>query len=244
MNRLPAVSLLVAQALVVGLAPAHAGSADPVAEADRFLRRHVEAIGGEALAKITSRRCEGSLERHGRSVPITTYQQSPNRLLVETRFEKPGTLRQAFDGKTAWVQHPLQGGRLLSAAETAAFAAQAWLHPSLHLAEMYPLRRWVGRETHAGIDQVVLVLGKDENVLETWRFDAGSARLLEIERTQDAGPHGSVPVVIRFEDYRIVDGALVPFTVRTRLPAFETVLRLDRVEHNVPIDDALFRQPF
>jgi hypothetical protein len=157
----------------------------PPTEADRVLRLHVEAAGGEAaLRRITSRRSEGSLERHGRGVPIVTLQRAPNLVHVETRFPRPGTLRQGFDGGTAWVLHPLQGGRLLDAGESAAFASQAWLHPSLHL------------------------------------------------------------VVVRFEDYREVDGIVIPFTVRTRVPLFETVLRLDRVEHNVALDEGLFQKPF
>jgi hypothetical protein len=217
----------------------------PPTEADRVLRLHVEAAGGEAaLRRITSRRSEGSLERHGRGVPIVTLQRAPNLVHVETRFPRPGTLRQGFDGGTAWVLHPLQGGRLLDAGESAAFASQAWLHPSLHLAETYPLRRWLGKETHEGREVVVLALGKREDALETWRFDAATHRLLQIERKSEGGPHGEVPVVVRFEDYREVDGIVIPFTVRTRVPLFETVLRLDRVEHNVALDEGLFQKPF
>jgi hypothetical protein len=57
------------------------------------------------------------------------------------------------------------------------------------------------------------------------------------------GAQGEVPVVVRFEDYRTVDGVTLPFVVRTRVPTFETVLRLDRVRHNAPLDDTLFAVP-
>ena len=214
------------------------------AEADRILRLHVEALGGEeALRKITSRQTEGSLERHGRSVPIVTYARWPNLVRIETRFPKPGTLLQGFDGSTAWVLHPLQGVRRLDSRETAAFAGQSWLHPALHVAETYPVRRWIGTETREGVELAVLALGRDESRLETWRFDAGTRRLLEIERKNDAGVHGEVTVVARFEDYRTVDGVVLPFTVRTRVPLLETVLRIDRVRHDVPLDRTLFGVP-
>jgi hypothetical protein len=217
----------------------------PSAEADRILRLHLEAAGGEAaLRRITSRRSQGTLERHGHAVPVVTHQRAPNLVHVETLFPRPGTLRQGFDGRTAWVLHPLQGGRVLDARESATFASQAWLHPSLHLAEAYPLRRWVGQEVHEGREVVVLALGSREDALESWRFDAATHRLLRIERKSDGGPHGEVPVIVTFEDYRAVDGIVIPFTVRTRVPLFETVLRLDRVEHNRPLDEGLFQKPF
>jgi hypothetical protein len=240
-------SALVVCLLAVTTVPVtpHHAPADPgTAEADRLLQRHVEALGGEkVLSRITSRQCEGSVERHGRSVPIVTYARSPNLARIETRFPKPGTLIQGFDGTAAWVLHPLQGLRRLEARETAAFASQSWLHPALHIAETYAVRRWVETGTRDGVEIAVLALGRDDKRLETWRFDAATARLLEIERKDDMGIHGEVSVVVRFEDYRTVDGVTLPFTVRTRVPLFETVLRLDHVRHNLPLDDALFALP-
>jgi hypothetical protein len=235
-----AVRLLILGALAA--APVRAATQDT--EADRLLRRHVDALGGdEALTRITSRHGEGTLERHGRAVPLVTYARSPNLLRIETRFPKPGTLVQGFDGTTAWVLHPLQGLRRLDARETAVFASQTWIHPTAHVAETYPVRRWLGTEVQGGVEMAMLAVGRDESRLETWRFDAATARLLQIERTSDMGPHGEVPVVVRFEDYRTVDGVSVPYVVRTRLPQGETILRLETVRHNVVLDGALFAVP-
>ena len=239
MNRTLVVRLL-ALTLVAG--PVTASSQD--IDADRFLEQHLEALGGrEALARITSRRSEGALERHGRSVPIVSYARSPNLQRVETRFPKPGTLVQGFDGTTAWVQHPLQGVRRLEAAESAAMAAQTSLHPALHVTERFPIRHARGTESRDGKTLVVLAVGRDAEHLETWRFDAATARLVEIERRESMGPHGEVPVTVRFEDHRTVDGVVIPFVVHTRVPLFETVLRLETVRHNLALDDTLFAVP-
>jgi len=240
MNRTLAVRLL---ALVTVLTPRLASASDTV-EADRFLRRHVEALGGaEALSRITSRQCEGSLERHGRSVPVTISARSPNLMRVETRFPNPGTLVQGFDGTAGWTLHPRQGLRRLDASESAALAPRSWLHPALHVTEMFAVRRWIGTETRDGVAVAVLALGPDEKQVETWRFDAATGRLLETERREPMGEHGEVPVVVRFEDHRTVDGVVIPFVVRTRVPLLETVLRLERVRHNLELDDALFAVP-
>lgn len=228
--------------VAAGAEPKSAPAAPP---ADALLARHLEAVGGTAgLEKITTRRIAGTLERNGNKVPVVRTQEAPNRLVVETRFPKPGTLKQGFDGRTAWMQHPLQGVRRLEGKELAALADEAWLHPALRLRDQYPVRRFLGERTVDGRKFTAISLArKMTDRSEVWFFDATTALLARVERRMDGGPHGEIPVVSVFEDYRKVDGTLIPFTVRTRLPTSETVLRIESVEQNLPLDDAIFRIP-
>ncbi len=231
-------------ALAFGAETNLVSSAD--ARADVVLNRHLQALGGEAaLQKITSRRITGTLERHGRKVPFLRTQSAPNLMLMETRFPKPGTLKQGFDGEVAWIQVPGQPGRRLEGKERAAIADESWLHPVLRVQEQYPVRQFLGPRTVEGRTLVVLSLAKKKTAKpELWFFDEATALPARIERQEDGGVQGEIPVVTVLDDYRKVDGVMMPFTVRTKLPTSETVLHVDAVEHNLSFEAALFRAPF
>jgi hypothetical protein len=217
-----------------------------VSSADALLNRHLHAIGGDAvLQKITSRRITGTLERHGRKVPFIRTQKAPNFIVMETRFPKPGTLRQGFDGKVAWVQVPGQPGRRLEGKERAAIADEAWLHPVLRVKEQYSVRQFLGARMTEGRRFTVLSLAKTKTAKpELWFFDETTALPARIERVEDGGVQGEIPIVTVLEDYRKVDGVMMPFTVRTKLPTSETVLHIDAIEHNLSFEDSVFQAPF
>lgn len=219
-------------------------STDPCA--DVLLDRQLQAVGGEAaLRKITSRRITGTLERHGRKVPIIRTQKAPNQLLTETRFPKPGTLKQGFDGNAAWIHVPGQPGRRLEGKERAAIAEEAWLHPMLRVREQYPVRQFLGARTIEGRTFTVLSLAKKKAAKpELWFFDEATALPARIERVEDGGVQGEIPVVTVLDDYRKVDGVTMPFTVRTKLPTSETVFHIDAVEHNLALPASAFQAQF
>jgi hypothetical protein len=58
-----------------------------------------------------------------------------------------------------------------------------------------------------------------------------------------ATPQGKLNIVFRFEDYRRIDGVMYAFTTRQSTAGIEAVQKIERVRHNVPIDDAIFRKP-
>ncbi len=48
---------------------------------------------------------------------------------------------------------------------------------------------------------------------------------------------------IYLDDYREIGGVKVPFTIRYFVEPRELILRLNDVEHNVELDDAMFAAP-
>ena len=237
-------------AVLLTFTPAIAASTEVSGEApgevDALLARHLTATGGEvAWAKIGSRRASGWIERNRAKIPFVQCQQAPHLLRTETRFPRPGTLVQGFDGTTGWVLHPAQGGRKLGGRELAAVSASAWLRPLQHLGETHAVRRLGEPRIIEGRPMLALQLGEREGgPFETWLFDADTVLLARIEKTLDAGPQGLVSVVQVFEDYRTVDGLTLPFRIRTRLPTMETILQFETVEHNVTFPDGNFAPPF
>jgi hypothetical protein len=55
-----------------------------------------------------------------------------------------------------------------------------------------------------------------------------------------------VPIQVRtryLEDYKDVNGVKVPFNVRFAFESFNFTVKLEELQHNIAIDDALFRKP-
>ncbi|MFI5337805.1 MAG: hypothetical protein ACHQ5A_13540, partial [Opitutales bacterium] len=56
-----------------------------------------------------------------------------------------------------------------------------------------------------------------------------------------AGPQGQLKVTVDFSDFRTVDGIVLPFVTVMTNPAMRIVTTILSVQHNVPLDDAIFK---
>jgi hypothetical protein len=54
---------------------------------------------------------------------------------------------------------------------------------------------------------------------------------------------GTVFVKVSLDDYREVDGVKVPFRVRFAFESFDFTIKINELQHNVSIDDAIFKKP-
>ena len=54
---------------------------------------------------------------------------------------------------------------------------------------------------------------------------------------------GIVFVKVHLDDYREVDGVKVPFSVRFAFESFDFTLKINDLQHNVAVDDAVFQKP-
>ncbi len=236
---------MIPLALLVGMTLSGVAAESLDLRAEEILKQCIEATGGrEAMTKLTSRRLAGQLIRNGASVPFTRSHKIPNRFQSETHFPKPGTLKQGFDGERAWIDHPRQGVRLLNGAQKDNFATEAILHPLLKIRSTYAERVYVGEAVYGDRTHSVLNLTrKGSDQPERWAFDSETKLLSRIEKTIDGGPHGSIRITFEFSDYRTRDSIQVPFRIRTVMPTFDIVLKVETLTHNVDLDDALFQVP-
>ena len=54
---------------------------------------------------------------------------------------------------------------------------------------------------------------------------------------------GVVFVKVHLDNYKEVDGVKVPFNIRFAFETFNFRVELQKIEHNIPIDDSIFRKP-
>jgi hypothetical protein len=215
--------------------------------ADQILAKYVEALGGEqALRAVTSRvvTATGDLPAELSNEPraaarIEHYQKAPSFDLTITRLPA-GVISTGFDGESAWLQNAQGAITQLTGIELGRARRDADFYQSANLRQAY-MRFVVG-----GIEQVnnrdaYVVIGLPRgDTPERLYFDVQTGLLLR-RQTVTPTPFGSSPMNVDYEQYRDVgDGTKYPFLIRTTTTTQRHIVRVERVQNNVPIENSRF----
>lgn len=236
------VSFLAAAALA--LAAVAAGQT-----AEDLIQKNIEARGGlEKLRAVRSLRMTGtmSLDDEGTAPTVLEFKR-PSR--VRWEFTVDGqTAIQAFDGTTAWVVMPFTGRsepREMSPEDRKGIQLQADIDgPLVDAGKKGNRIELVGREKTDGRDAWKLkITSKDGE--ERFVFLDPKTYLQVLTVTQRKVDGQSVEIENRIGDYREVGGVKLPhsFEAAAEGVSQSQTLRFDKIEVNVPIDDARFAMP-
>lgn len=214
------------------------------ARTDEVLARHLAVSGGaEAAAKIHSRLSHATVEIVSAGIAFETRitQRTPNYLLSEQDVPGMGRVLQGYDGRTGWTWSELQGYRELAGPELQQAINSAQLHGMLQLRQALPFRKWLGEQEVDGRTCHAIELAMMQGTAGTHYFDAATGHLVRIESVVHTGPGGVVKVLLDFDDFRDVDGLVLPFRMTLTNPAMKMVTVTKRVEHNGEFPDRIFR---
>ncbi len=199
------------------------------------LDRYVEAVGGgDAIAKLTTRVMTGKLvtDLPTRQPPVhesngfTIYAKVPGKFLY-VQQSAAATHRDGFDGETCWRQ---AGAEIsLDARYDRRFAWFIDPQNALRMWEYFPEMRVVGERTLEG--RLAYRVDIDDDESHGLYFDAETGLLLRLGYNRE------------LSDYREVAGVLVPFSMAISRKGGSSTYVFERIEHNVPIDDARFEPP-
>ena len=248
--------VLVAQLATSPRTVAAAGNAAPAAtpaseSVDQIIDRHVEARGGrEKVATVKSVRMSGPLELGaGGTAQLVTEQRRPNRFRQDFIFNGQPNVR-AFDGQIGWYHIPFMGipkPTLMPADELKSIIEEADIDGPLvdyqkkgHTVEL------LGREPIDGRDCYHLKVTLKNGDVRHHFIDAETMQLARVEGKQvEQGQE--ISYVQKFSDFRDVNGVMYPFVseVEQSSPAGaqKFVYHIEKIETNVPMDDAHFAMP-
>jgi hypothetical protein len=236
---------------VVGPLAAGAGQTR-VQTADEIIEKHIAAIGGRpALTKIVSRRATGAaaLSVQGNDIAGTyeAFAKAPNKTRVVIKLDLaavggPGemVIDQRFDGVNGIVSNSLQGdapvsGNQLENMRNGAFPSTMLTYKERGVkAELLPQEK-VGTQEFI----VVQFTPKAGSALKAY-FDPKTYLIARTSAKVSTAEAGELEQIIELSDYRTVDGIKVPFHTVNSTPVQKVTLKLDKVEHNVTLDDAMF----
>jgi outer membrane lipoprotein-sorting protein len=246
-------AVLLAVALMLMPLAARGMFAQAADTVQSVIDKHLAAAGGrDALMKITSRKSTGtvaiSTPAGDLSGPIELYSKSPtkSRAVLELDLAAvggPGTLtiEQIFDGVTGWSLNPMQGDQEITGAQLENMRSNFFPSPFLQKDSPDKLEL-LPRETVAGKEWIVMKVTRPSGGFVTIYFDPATYLVARTVTTIDNPMGGTMQQSAESQDYRTVDGIKVPFTIINSNDLQTLTIKLTKVEHNVAIDDAMFKK--
>ncbi|MGI8732293.1 MAG: hypothetical protein ACR2LM_03200 [Pyrinomonadaceae bacterium] len=211
---------------------------------DQILERYAEAVGGRAaIDRIKSYKAQGTFESSVLRGTFGAWGKDPHKTLSVIEFPRIGTLKKGFDGENRWVQTPVGTFNDESPRQMAEVERDAEVYRAGKIRNLYESMRVEGKARLKGRD-VYVVEGKPaKGPTEKLFFDTDTGLLMRWDMVRRNPERGNIFVKVHLDDYREIDGVKVPFKVRFAFESFDLTLKVDLLEHNVPIDDAIFEKP-
>ena len=217
-----------------------------VALIDQIFDRYTAAIGGqEAVDRITSYKTKGTFDLAGRQGKLEIWAKDPDKNLTTIEIPGFGTIKKGFDGENRWVQTPV--GTFTASGEEqqeiTEIERDADIYRAGKIKNFYQSVKLDSKARLSGRDVYVVQGEQKKGPAEKMFFDVENGLLLRWDLARRRPGKGTLWVKVHLNDYRDVDGVKVPFKVRYAFESFNFTITIDELQHNVPIDDAIFKKP-
>jgi hypothetical protein len=210
--------------------------------ASQMLDKYLQAVGGEsAIAQITSRVAKGTLQSAANNpAAVEIYVKAPDKGLIVTHILGTDS-STGYSGNAGWTSSPDRGTSDLTAADTEGAMLEDGLYLAANAKKLYQWR--VAAPERMGDKNVYVLDGSARGHVPVRLYlDQQTGLLLRMTHFLDT-PLGRLPTQVDYDDYREVDGVKAPFRISAIRPNTRTTVQLDRVEQNVPVEDAKFTKP-
>lgn len=216
---------------------------------DEVLVKNYKARGGlDKLKAVQTVRMTGTMTvGPGMEAPLVLEQKRPNMFRMEFTLQGMTGI-QAYDGKTGWQLMPFQGRKdpeplpedaMKQVEEQADFDG-----PLIDYKAKGNTVELVGKEKVEGSDAYKLKVTLKTGDLRYIYLDADS--YLEVRVEEKSTVRGTdVESETTIGDYKEVGGLMFPFAVESGQKGSPQKMKMtvDRIELNVPLDDAPFKMP-
>jgi outer membrane lipoprotein-sorting protein len=240
---------LMLAALLLGWV--HAASAQTV---DEIIEKHLTALGGRAaLGKMTSRTMTGTITLSTPagpvSGPIEILNERPNKVRTFINLDLTAlgvgkvVIDQRFNGTTGYAIDSLQGNRDITGDQLEVMRNTVFPSPLMNYKELGATVELGGKEKVGERDAYLLILKLKMGPALRQYVDAESYLPVRTVLTLTVPPVGEIEQTSDLLDWRDVDGVKVPFQIKSSSSVQTLSIDVTKVEHNQPIDQALFSKP-
>ena len=209
---------------------------------DQILAKYVQAVGGmEAINKITSRTATGKITLGPRQFPVQIFDKSPNENAVVTQLPN-GDSATIYNNQQGWSSTPGRPVRDMSSSDVAAAALDADLQFPADANHVFKELKVTGEEKIGDKSTYVMAGAREGQPPTRLYFDQQSGLLLREVRYAET-PLGLNPTQIDYADYRDQGGVKTPFQWTISQPRGRSMIQIEQMQLNVPIDDTKFAKP-
>lgn len=209
---------------------------------DEIVAKHVTALGGaDKLKNLKAVRSEMTMQAMGNDMQVTSTIADGKGMLTEIAVMGM-TIKQGFDGTTAWMINPMSGKepQEIPAEQAKGMLDQLNLTGSLYnYKEKGNTVELLGKEKVAEKDFYKLKVHQKNGTDLTEYVDANTYLVTKAATTIG----GSNQIETTFSDYRKVDGYTMPFNTDIKSSQGEMSMKVTKIAVNPPVDDKAFKLP-
>ena len=221
--------------------------ADNLKTADEIIAKYIEAIGGRAkIDALKSMKMTGKMVMMGgMEIPLSVKTKRPNRVRSDFTFQgMTGT--QAFDGKIGWMVMPFSGKlepEKMSDEMTRIMADEADMDgPLVDYRKKGHQIELVGKDEIEGAEVYKLKVSKKNGSVEYHFLDAEYFLPIKVKGKRPF-MGSEMEYEQTFGDYKEVAGLMMAHSVEQGGAGMGGTVSIEKIEVNVPIDNAEFAMP-
>jgi len=217
----------------------------PIPTLKEIVARAEKSMGGsEAWKNTNTVMMKGVLQTEDASafVAIEIYKKAPDKSLLKMKLQQGLEMREVCDGKTAWLEDPRGGYQEFKGAELESRLRRSQFSEQSQMILLAATGKVLGADK-IGLHSVYVVeYSSRKNETTKLYFDAESGLPVRSEETV-VHPEGTFTTKLDMDDYRDVDGMMVPFRMKRTEKGAVIKIRLTQVKNNLTIDDEMFVKP-
>jgi hypothetical protein len=213
----------------------------PTVTVKEVLDRYAQATGGKAAWDKLHTRVVWGKVLFGPTAewPLELTLSAPDKYLAKITMPKD-TILQGYDGKVGWMKSQF-GVNEMSPMDRADSARDGQFYTPLKLDTIVSGLKALP-DALVGKAAVHVLAGRAFGCSEQLFFDVKSGLLVR-RVARMATPLGELAEQIDYEDWKTVDGVLLPFTLKRNSGGEVQMEKYTSIQHNVPVDDKLFARP-
>jgi hypothetical protein len=215
---------------------------------DEIIAKNVQAVGGmEKLKAVRSVRASGKLHAGPFEAQFVQQNKRANKVREEVLIQGMAQV-QAYDGHAGWQINPFSGRRdaeLMSQDDTKGLQVDADIDgPLVDYKEKGHTAELVGHDSVEGTDCYKIKLTLKNGDVRYYYLDTDSFLPLKLE-TQTTIRGTIQENETYYGDYEQVNGVYYSFAFESGQKGDPNRVKftLDKIEQNIPLDDALFSVP-
>jgi len=217
----------------------------PLPKAEIILDKFVEATGGlSAYDKIQNRVTKATMEIAGAGIKITmtNWEAKPQKTFSTAESAAIGKMEGGTDGIVVWENSAMTGPQIFAGKHRASMLHLSIFDKYAYWRKAFNTVECVGMENVDDKPCYKIIATPKDTHPETLFFDKESNLLVKVKVTMEH-PMGTMPMESYLEDYKTVDGILVPFRTKLKIMGQDRVVTLTGIEHNVKMPEDRFKFP-
>ena len=217
--------------------------------AEEIIIKHVEALGGtENMQAVKSLKVNGIAKVMGIDIPYTTYNLAPDKTYFEMSIEG-FSIKQAFDGTTAWSVNPLSGSSSPEVVE--GDEAKGIKDRGIIFGRLTTYKNdgasieLMGKEKVDDVDAYKILYTGADGKKVTYYISTESNLVVKVQKkvTVNGSEMDSETV---FFDYRKIGSVMMAYAMNTKAknsPMGSQNITIEKIEINPVFDESIFYMP-